>query len=122
MFFKILADLVVIIHFVFILYVIFGGLIVLKYRKTVFLHIPCAIWGCLIMFAGWICPLTYIENDLREAAGTETYSDGFIQHYIIPIIYPENLTRELQAILGFSVLVLNIIVYSILIKRLSTKG
>ncbi|MEX1190611.1 MAG: DUF2784 domain-containing protein, partial [Brumimicrobium sp.] len=107
MLYQILADIIIIVHFLFILYVALGGLLVLKWNKTVFLHVPAAVWGALIMFMGWICPLTYVENDLRQLAGQEAYSKGFIAHYIIPIIYPETLTRELQISVGVFVLALN---------------
>lgn len=117
MFYQILADITIIIHFLFILYVGLGGLVVLKWNWTAFIHIPAAAWGALIMFMGWICPLTYVENDLRQLAGQDGYSEGFIEHYIIPLIYPETLTRELQIGVGIFVLVLNVVVYTVLVKR-----
>ena len=89
------ADLIVAIHFGFILFVIFGGLLVLKWPKLIWLHLPAAIWGALIEFAGWICPLTFLENRLRSAHGGG-YASGFVEHYILPIIYPAGLTREIQ--------------------------
>ncbi|MEX2485439.1 MAG: DUF2784 domain-containing protein [Brumimicrobium sp.] len=117
MLYQILADIIIIVHFLFILYVALGGLLVLKWNKTVFLHVPAAVWGALIMFMGWICPLTYVENDLRQLAGQEAYSEGFIAHYITPIIYPETLTRELQISVGIFVLALNAIVYAVVVRR-----
>ena len=117
-----LADLVVISHFAFILFVVFGGLFVFKWPKLGYLHIPAAVWGGLIEIQGWLCPLTPIENRLRQAAGTTSYKDGFIEHYLIPVIYPTELTREDQLFLGLSVLILNGIVYIwVLLRRLRKK-
>ena len=107
---KVLADLIVALHFGFILFVIFGGLLALKWPKMIWLHLPAAVWGALIEFAGWICPLTYLENRLRSASGGQ-YASDFIEHYIMPIIYPSGLTREIQIGLGIAVIMLNLLVY-----------
>jgi len=109
----ILADIVVITHALFIVFVIFGGFIVLKWHKVMWLHIPCAIWGVLIEFFGWICPLTYLENYYRELGNSNYYESSFIQHYLIPIIYPPGLTTGVQILLGVIVIVINLIVYGI---------
>lgn len=122
MLYQILADITIIIHFLFILYVALGGLLVLKWNRTAFIHIPAATWGALIMFMGWICPLTYVENDLRQLAGQEAYSGGFIEHYITPLIYPDSLTRELQISVGIFGLVLNFVVYGIVVRRKMRKS
>ncbi len=106
----ILADFIVFVHFGFILFVIFGGFLVFKWRKMMWIHIPAAIWGALIEFAGWICPLTHFENSLRSASGGR-FASGFIEHYIIPMIYPSALTREIQIGLGVIVILLNLLVY-----------
>ena len=111
MIYSFLADLLVLIHLLFILFVIFGGLLVLWRKWVVFLHIPAAVWGALIEFKGWICPLTPLENHLRQLGGEQGYSGGFIEHYLIPIIYPDELTRTFQIILGIFVVVLNLMVY-----------
>ena len=105
-----LADLLVAIHFGFILFVIFGGFLVIKWRRLIWLHLPAAIWGALIEFIGWICPLTHWENNLRAASGGG-YASGFIGHYIIPLIYPSGLTREIQIGLGLIVILLNLLAY-----------
>lgn len=105
-----LADLLVALHFGFILFVIFGGLLVLKWPKLIWLHLPAAIWGALIEFSGWLCPLTLYENRLRSAQDGG-YAGGFIEHYILPIIYPAGLTREIQIGFGIAVIVLNLLVY-----------
>lgn len=114
---KIAADFIVLFHFAFILFVIIGGFLVLKWRWIIWLHIPCAIWGALIEFAGWICPLTPWENQLRIAAGNTGYRGGFIEHYILPIIYPSGLTRELQLILGSLVILINLFAYIIIVFK-----
>jgi hypothetical protein len=105
-----LADLIVVIHFSFIVFVILGGFLVLKWNRLIWLHLSAAIWGALIEFAGWICPLTIVENKLRSASGGG-YSIGFIEYYIIPIIYPSGLTREIQIGLGLGVILFNVFVY-----------
>ena len=111
------ADVIVLIHFCFILFVIFGGLLALKWRKFIWLHIPAMTWGILIEFSGWICPLTTLENELDRNNKAEAYSTGFIEHYIIPIIYPEGLTRDIQVILGIALIVFNLFIYTLLIKK-----
>ena len=115
---KVGADILVLFHLAFILFVILGGFIVLQWRWIIWLHIPCAIWGALIEFTGWICPLTPWENHLRVAAGSSGYSGGFIEHYILPLIYPSGLTRKLQLIFGTGVILINLIAYVLIfIKR-----
>lgn len=109
------ADLLVIVHFSFIVFVVLGGLLALKWWKVSFIHIPSALWGALIEFRGWTCPLTPIEQYFREAAGSAGYAGGFINHYIMPIIYPTGLTREIQLSLGIAVLVINLCVYGLVL-------
>ncbi len=111
------ADIIVLIHFGFILFVIFGGLLALKWRLFIWLHIPAAIWGALIEFTGWICPLTTLENELRRNHGGGTYSTGFIEHYITPVIYPEGLTRNIQIAMGIAVVLLNLYIYTRYFKK-----
>ena len=106
-----LADFVLVIHMLFIVFVVFGGLIVLKWYRIIWLHIPCVIWGALIEFFGWICPLTYLENYFRELGNANSYEGGFIQHYLIPIVYPSGLTTNIQILLGTGVIAINLIVY-----------
>jgi len=119
---KVAADLLVVIHLAFIVFVIFGGLLVLKWGKLSILHIPCVLWGALIEFRGWICPLTPLEQYFREAAGGEGYSGGFINNYLMPIIYPEGLTQGIQITLGIIVLAVNLLVYGlVLVKRANRK-
>ncbi len=108
-----LADLVLIVHTLFIIFAVFGGLIVLKWYKVMWIHIPCALWGALIEFFGCICPLTYLENYLREIGNGNYHESSFIQHYLLPIIYPPGLTTDIQILLGTIVIVINLIVYCI---------
>jgi hypothetical protein len=112
-----LADLVVVLHFSFVLFVVFGGLLVLRWRWVAYLHVPAAIWGAWIEFAGWICPLTPLENRLRIAAGAAAYQGGFVEHYILPVLYPSALTRNIQLLLGGLVLGLNLGIYGYLLRR-----
>jgi hypothetical protein len=117
MIYRLLADAVLSLHLFFILFVVFGGLLVLRWRRAMYLHLPAAIWGALIEFMGWICPLTPWENRLRRLAGDEGYAGGFIEHYLLPLVYPGGLTREIQIILGVAVLVANVVIYAAIIWR-----
>jgi Protein of Unknown function (DUF2784) len=106
-----LADIIVILHFLFVLFVIFGALFLLLSKKFIWLHLPAAIWGAFIEYTGWICPLTPLENRLRFEAGEGVYEGGFVENYIIPVLYPEALTRNLQILLGTLVIVINLTLY-----------
>jgi drug/metabolite transporter superfamily protein YnfA len=112
---KFAADAVVLIHFLFILFVVLGGLLVLKWHRLALIHIPCVVWGILVEFFGWICPLTPMENALRQAAGGVGYSGGFIGYYLMPLIYPEGLTRDTQVWLGLFVLTINLFAYGLIL-------
>ena len=123
MFYLILADLVVIVHLLFIIFAILGGLLLIFRRSLIFVHIPAAIWAALISFKGWICPLTPLENYLRNAAGSEGYVEGFVSHYLIPVIYPTGLTLNIQLALGIFVVVINIGIYSfVYYKHMAKQG
>ena len=115
--YRVLADLVVGLHLLFVVFVVAGGLLVLRWPKVAFLHIPAAVWGAAIEFAGWICPLTPLENSLRRQAGESGYSTGFIEHYLLPILYPSALTRDFQLLLGVLVVGVNLAVYTYSIRR-----
>ncbi len=110
------ADLLIVIHFTFILFVIFGALLLFKWPKVICLHLPAAVWGALIEFNHWICPLTEWENVLRQGSDS-VYDGSFIEHYLIPIIYPPGLTAEIQLLMGTGVIVINLALYSIWIKK-----
>jgi len=119
--YHILAELIVVIHFAFIIFSLFGGLLVIWQKWVAYIHIPAATWGSLIALQGWICPLTPLENYLRMQGGSAGYSGGFIAHYIAPIIYPEGLTRDLQVNLGIIALGTNIVIYIYVVYRRSRK-
>jgi hypothetical protein len=109
--YRLLADAVVVLHFAFVLFVVFGGLAVLRWPRLAWLHVPAAAWGALIEFGGWICPLTPLENALRERGGDLGYSGGFIDRYVTGLIYPHGLTRTMQFAAGALVLAINALVY-----------
>ncbi len=115
--YSLLADLTLILHAIFIVFVVLGGLLVLWQRRLAWLHIPCALWGILIEYLGWICPLTYLENNLRSAAGSRGYSGGFIDHYLVPLVFPSGLNPEIQVLLGTAVFTINIIIYIAVWRR-----
>jgi hypothetical protein len=112
-----LVDLVIIIHFTFVLSVVLGALLVLRWPRLVYLHLPAALWGVWIEFSGRICPLTPLEQSLRAKAGQEVYSGGFVEHYLLPILYPSSLTRTIQIVLGLIVLVVNLTIYIYALRR-----
>ena len=111
MLYRLAADALVGVHLLFVVFVVAGGFLMWRWPRIAWIHVPCAVWGALIELAGWICPLTPWENALRRAAGQEGYTGGFIEHYIIPVLYPGALTREIQVILGLLVLALNAVAY-----------
>jgi hypothetical protein len=112
MIYGILADIVVLAHTAFVLFAVFGGFLVLRRRRLAWLHIPAVLWAALVEMAGWSCPLTPLENLLRQRAGERIYQSGFIEHYLMPVLYPAALTRELQTALGLAVLFINVAVYT----------
>ena len=116
--YELAADIILIIHFLFILFVIFGALLFFVAKKIVFIHIPAIIWGSYIELTHSICPLTYLENWFLHKANLTTYSEGFIQNYLVPIVYPMNLTKDLQILLGISLIVINIVIYVFIFGKL----
>lgn len=117
MIFRLLADLTVVLHLAFVLFVVLGGLLVIRHRAVAWVHIPAAAWGAWVEFAGWICPLTPLENWLRERGGGSVYSSSFVERYIVPTLYPEALSRELQWFLGGFVVAVNLVIYAIVFAR-----
>ncbi|NRB39478.1 MAG: DUF2784 domain-containing protein [Pseudomonadales bacterium] len=120
MVYAILTNVLVFIHFLFILFAVLGAWLILWKRWWQFLHLPAAIWVVYIEFSHGICPLTPLEMQLRSAAGLAGYSGGFVEHYIMPIVYPVGLTQEIQIYLGLIALALNILSYLLvfyLLKR-----
>ncbi len=118
MLYRLLADLVVVIHAAFVLFVLIGGLLALKWPWIVRLHLPAAAWGAIVEFSGWLCPLTPLEHSLRAQAGDlAAYETDFIGRYLLPILYPADLTREVQMVLGSIVLIVNGVVYALLWRK-----
>jgi len=117
MIYRIFADIVIVIHLAFVLFAVFGGLLVLRWKRWACLHVPAVLWAALIEFAGWVCPLTPLENWLREKGGAIAYRSGFVEHYILPLLYPVVLTRRLQIVLGLFVLGINLGIYGWVLYR-----
>jgi hypothetical protein len=117
MVYRFLADSVLLVHFGFVVFAVLGGLLVLRWRPVVWLHVPAAVWAVLIQFGGWTCPLTPLENHLRRLGGQAGYSGGFVEHYLLSILYPAGLTRGIQLVLGSLVLVTTLGVYGYLAVR-----
>ena len=114
---SLLADFVLLLHLAFIVFILLGGLAVAKSPRLLWLHLPAAFWGVLIELMGWVCPLTPLENWLRRGAGEQGYTETFVEHYILPLVYPAGLTRNVQLVLAIIVVVVNVLVYSWLIRR-----
>ncbi|HEY8259168.1 MAG TPA: DUF2784 domain-containing protein [Gemmatimonadales bacterium] len=109
--YRFLADLVLGLHFLFVLFVVIGGLLLVRWPRLAWIHLPAAVWGAVIELGGWVCPLTPLENMLRARAGEAGYEGGFIEHYILPVLYPGNLTRGIQLALAAVVIVVNLGIY-----------
>jgi len=106
-----LADAVLVVHALFIAFVLFGGLLVLRRHRLAWLHLPAVAWAVLLEVFGWLCPLTPLELKFRQLAGSSGYSGGFVEHYLVALIYPAGLTREIQLYLAAGVIILNVIIY-----------
>ena len=111
------ADLTLIVHFAFIIFVVFGALLFFVSTKIIYVHVPALIWGIYIEITHSICPLTYLENWFLQKANLTTYSEGFIQNYLVPIVYPKNLTDDLQTYLAIVLIVANMIMYGLIISK-----
>jgi len=116
------ADIILIIHFAFILFVIFGALLFFVTTKIIFIHLPALIWGSYIELTNSICPLTYLENWFLHKANLTTYSEGFIQNYLVPIVYPTNLTKDTQIYLGIALIAINIVFYAFIFSKMKEKN
>ncbi len=117
MIWRTVADCVLILHLSFILFVIIGGFLAIRWQGLAWIHLPAALWAAALEFGGWMCPLTPLENWLRLASGEAEYEGGFIEHYLLPIIYPEGLTSEIQYYLGIGVLLINGVAYILVWKN-----
>lgn len=117
MLYRLLADLVVLLHAGFVLFVVLGGLGALRWPRVLWFHVPAALWGAGIEFLGGICPLTPLENHLRRLGGEAGYAGGFVEHYLLPVLYPDGLTRGAQLALGLFVVLFNSVVYTIIYNK-----
>lgn len=117
MLYRLLADIVVVTHFVFVAFAVAGGMVALRWPRVVWVHVPCAVWGALIELFGWVCPLTPLEVFLRRLGGEAGYAGGFVERYVFSILYPRGLTRTHQIILGLLVLAVNTVIYGYLLWR-----
>jgi hypothetical protein len=122
MFQRVLADLVLLFHLAFIIFVVAGGLLALRWRWAPAIHLPAALWGVFIEVSGGVCPLTPLENALRRAAGTSGYAGGFIEHYVVPLVYPESLSHSVQLVIAGLVLLANGLVYAAVFLRRRARG
>ena len=112
------ADIVLIVHLAFVLFVVLGGLLALRWPRLSWLHLPAAVWGAFVEFTGHVCPLTPLENSLLARGGEAGYSGGFIDHYIVALLYPDGLGRSTQAAIGALMIALNVVLYGVLLRRL----
>lgn len=117
-----LADLVLVLHAAFVAFAVFGGLLVLRWPRVAWLHLPAAAWGAIVELTGWICPLTPLESALRAAAGGEGYRGSFVEHQLDALLYPTALARGDQIVLGLSLLAFNVAVYAWVLRRLRRAG
>jgi hypothetical protein len=122
MIFRLLADATVVLHLAFVLFVVAGGLLVLRWPRLAWVHLPAAAWGAWVEFAGWICPLTPLENWLRQQGGQAGYAVSFVDQYVAPVLYPAILSRELQWVLGGLVVAVNVGAYLLVMRRVRRSG
>lgn len=115
---RLLADMVLLLHVAFILFALSGGLIILWKRWVVWIHLPVLLWASVVNLAGWTCPLTPLENALRALAGQVGYEGGFVEHYVVPLVYPDVMFRDLEMLSGLAVLACNVLTYAFVIHRI----
>ena len=118
--YQLLADLVVLAHATFVLFVVFGGLLVVRWHGLAWIHLPAVIWAAIVEFFGWVCPLTPLENWFRQKGGESGYGSDFVARYILPTLYPEELTREVQVALGVFVILINLVIYTWIFRAQKT--
>ena len=119
--YELAANLTLIVHFAFIIFVVFGALLFFVSTKIIYVHVPALIWGIYIELTHSVCPLTYLENWFLQKANLTTYSEGFIQNYLVPIVYPKNLTEDLQTYFAIVLIVANMIMYGFIISKSKKK-
>ena len=111
-FYRLLADVILLLHVAFVVFAVLGALLAMRWRRLVWIHVAAVLWAASVEFFGWICPLTPLENRLRDRAGEDSYSADFIARYLVPALYPQGLTREVQIALGIFVMLINLILYA----------
>ena len=114
---RIAADAVLVVHLAFVVFVVLGGALVLRWPTLAWIHLPAVIWAVLVEVNGWICPLTPLEVSLRKASGDAGYAGDFLEHYLVAVVYPEGLTRGVQVVLGAAVLLANLAIYAVVLRR-----
>jgi hypothetical protein len=122
MLYRLLADVVLVAHLAFIVFALFGGLLAIRFPWTALVHLPAAGWGAFVELTGRICPLTPLENAFRARAGDAGYAEDFIEHYLLPALYPSALTRDVQLWLAGGVIAFNVLIYIYVVHRRSTRG
>jgi Protein of Unknown function (DUF2784) len=115
--YRFLADVVLVLHLGFVLFVVAGAFLILRWPRVAWVQFPAALWGALVEWSGWVCPLTPLENRLRAHGGAAGYAGGFVENYLVPVLYPASLTRTVQILLGATVLVINVIAYALVFAR-----
>jgi hypothetical protein len=111
MFYRVTAEAVLLLHLAFIVFALLGAAIAMRWRWLIIIHVPAAVWGFFVELTGRVCPLTYAENYLRIKAGQSEYAESFIEHYLLAIVYPAGLTREVQLVLAAIVVIVNVAIY-----------
>ena len=117
MVYRTLADFVLIVHFAFVVFAVFGAFLVVRWHWLVWIHVPLALWDVVVEFTGWFCPLTHLEHWLRAKSVMTVQDIGFVEQYLLPLLYPTALTRRLQVVLGAIVLGINGLIYSWILRR-----
>jgi hypothetical protein len=121
MFYTLAANAIVLLHLGYVIFVVTGGLLVFRWRWISLLHLPAVVWSVLLELRGWLCPLTPLELMFREAGGQAGYSGGFIEQYILPVLYPVELDRTMQIAIGSFVILINLALYGWLLWRLKNR-
>ncbi len=115
--FRLLANATVLLHLLFIAFIVFGGLLALFWPRMAWVHLPVALWGVVVQWMSWVCPLTPLENWFRARGGVATYPDGFVEHHVLPVLYPIGIGPRLHWVLGLVVLVANAAIYATVFHR-----
>ena len=115
--YPVLADMTVLVHAAFVLFVVFGGMAVLRWPRLAWFHLPAAVWGVMIELGGWVCPLTFLENRFRGLGGEAGYGGTFIERYLETLLYPLGITRNVQLVFGLVAFLVNLVIYVRLLRR-----